>query len=121
VLMNPMGPVNALITDGKHGIRRLLEIKTRNVKFDQYQTSILGLDKYLQLLKVGEMLKTPVSFVVVYVDIIALVDISTLTNVPVAEAGRSDRPNDSRAVELCLHIPMEMFAQLPLPEGYHDV
>lgn len=118
VLMDPMCPANCLITDGKHNIRRFLEIKTRDVSSEQYATSIFGERRYHDLLHLSKLLHSPVSLVVAYNDCMKLVDISGLDNVPRETAGRFDRPDDPQARELCLHIPLEMFSTLPLPDDY---
>ena len=118
VLMDPKSPVNALITDGSHGIRRFLDIKTRYVPFERYSTSILGEGKYKRLKHLSKLMNSPVTLVVAYTDRLALVNIDELSNIPIAEGGRFDRPDDKQARESCLHIPVEMFMQMPLPEEY---
>ena len=111
--------VNGLIVGNKGEARRFLEIKTRNCKREDYVTTILAQAKYITLRELTDRTEVPTSFAVVFTDCICILEVDdAMESYDKQIAGRRDRPNDGRAQEQCIMIPVDVMSMIPLPEGY---
>ena len=114
--------VNGLIVGAKGETRRFIEIKTRSCKKEEYTTTMLSAGKYLDLISLSDLTRVPITFAVVFTDCICMIAVDgEMEDMQSEMAGRHDRPNDGRAVEKCIMVPVDIMKILPLPEGYADV
>lgn len=86
-----------------------LEVRCRNNSSTAYDSYMIGLDKWMNCLKLAEITNVPSVLAVRFTDCDKYVGINNKIDVRYSYGGRTVQKRDSQDAEPCVYIPMSEF------------